>query len=200
VRKIITSLLVGLLGFVVAACGGGGGGGANPAASGAAETQAALEALPQLEVTVTGGVDMSVRARSAGLGCTGPSGIVRNAFVISEENLTIYIPVDAEPGELSVVGRNEPGAADPNNVVFEYLPTSSMFFANGGDGTFTLEALPSRVGEFAMGSFDITLTNRDETEIALNGRFRIPASLRTFDACRDQLVETPVPTNPPADQ
>jgi hypothetical protein len=197
VRKRLMGLLMGVLGLLLAACGGGGGGGPDPAAAGAAETRAALEALPQLEVTVTGGVDMRVRAISAGLGCTGPNGIVRNAFVIAEENLTIYIPVSAEPGELSVVGRNEPGAADPANVVFEYLPTSSLFFGRGGGGTFTLESLPSRVGEFAMGTFQATLSNSDGSEITLDGRFRIPASLRTFDLCRDQLVETPVPTNTP---
>lgn len=182
---------MGMLGVLLAACGGGGGGG--QANTGAAETQAALDALPELEVTVSGGVDMSVRASSTGLGCTGPSGIVRNAFVVAEQNLTFYIPVSAEPGELSVVGRNEPGAADPNNVVFEYLPTSNLFFGNGGEGTFTLQSLPQRVGEYAQGDFDITLTNSEGTEIALQGRFRIPASLRTFDGCRDQLIETPVP-------
>lgn len=198
-RKFVTSLMIGVLGLLVAACGGGGGGGdvVDPAVVGLAETMAALEALPQLEVGVSGGVDMSIRARSAGLGCTGANGIVRNAFVIAEENLTFYIPVTAEPGELTVVGRNEPGAADPANVVFEYLPTSSLFFATGGDGTFTLESLPERVGEYAMGTFDITLTNSDGTEIALDGRFRIPASLRSFDLCREQLVETPSPTETP---
>lgn len=195
-QRLVTTLMLGLLGVLVAACGGGGGG-VDPAAAGAAETQAALEALPQLQVTVSGGVDMSISARSAGLGCTGPGGIVRDAFVIAEENLTFYIPVNAEPGELTVVGRNEPGAVEPNVVVFEYLPTSTLFFANGGDGTFTLESLPERVGEFAMGSFNITLANSDGTEIALDGRFRVPASLRTFDACREQLVETPLPSPTP---
>ncbi len=188
-RKLVMGFLLGVIGMLLAACGGVGGN----AGPDIGATNAALDAMPQLEVTVSGGLDTSISARSTGLGCTGANGIVRNAFVITQDNLTIYIPVTLSPGQIPVVGRNEPGAVDASNVVFEYLPTSSQFFGGGSEGTFTLNSLPSRVGEFAMGDFDITLTDSDDTEINLVGRFRVPASLRTFDACPGQLVATPIP-------
>ncbi len=186
-------LSVGLL----AACGGGADAPTGPSAEDLQATQAYLDSLPELEVTVSGGVEMAINTRNASLVCTGPTGIVPNTFALSADNLTIYIPVNAEPGELPVVGRNEPTAVTPGNVVFEYLPTGNLFFANGGEGTFTLTSLPARVGEFAMGSFSVQLSNTDDTTIQLDGTFRTRANLGTFSACRDQLVETPVPTSTP---
>ncbi|MEO0561300.1 MAG: hypothetical protein AAF125_04265 [Chloroflexota bacterium] len=193
-RRWITLITVATA-VTLAACGGGGPSPEERQAA-AEATRAYLDSLPELGATVTGGVDMSVNSRDATVVCTGPNGIVRDAFSISADNLTIYIPVSASPGELPVTGRNEAAAASGTSAVFEYLPTSSLFYANGGEGTFTLSSLPTRVGEFAMGEFDVTLTGGEEgEEIRLVGTFRADATLVTFNECRDQLVATPEPSS-----
>jgi hypothetical protein len=177
---------------LVAACGGGGG--VDPAVSEAATaTAAALAALPELGAEVVGAAEMTVRSRAATLVCTGGRGVVPNSFQISADNLTIYIPIGAEPGTYPIVGRNEAAALQADTVAMEYQPTSALFFASGGSGELTLESLPGRVGEYAMGSFSVELANTGGETVTIEGTFRADAILATFDECRDQLIETPVP-------